>query len=354
MSTMEQEIEDVLRAAPRPAPPAGLKEELVAQVRLPAPRPEASPLASPLAPANWLRRWWPVLVLAATSLACAVGLTVQQVEIHGLKQTIQGLSRDGGAKATVPSTPGTGTNDAPARADTTARTKQEVGRLKELAGQLAAEVAQLEQMRTENARLRTQLSEPPPGFLTPEETEALAKAKEKAESIACVNNLKQMGLAVRTYAIDNADVSPPDMLSMSNELSTPKILVCPADHGRPRADSFASYTPANCSYEYLAPSAPDTEPSRVLFRCPFHGHVCLSDGSVQSYVGKQHPEQLVQRNGKLYLGTSTQPAQGVPASQTNDPQEAFRRRYGLEGRGGTAPTPPPAVEPPSPPDGSNP
>jgi regulator of replication initiation timing len=316
---MEQEIENTLRAAPKPAPPAGLKGQLVAQVRLPAPRPAAQPLASPAVPSNWLRRWWPVLVPAVASLACAVGLTVQQVEIHRLQQAIQDLSRDAGVTTPDPSAPAAGTNDAPAGADATAQTQQEVGRLKELASQLAAEVAQLEQMRVENARLRTQLSEPPPGFLTTEETEALAKAKEKAESIQCINNLKQMGLSVRTWAIDNADVSPPDMLSMSNELSTPKILVCPADHGRPRADSFASYTPANCSYEYLAPSAPDTEPSRVLFRCPFHGHVCLSDGSVQASVAKQHPEQLVQRNGKLYLDDSPPSVQAAPAPQPATP-----------------------------------
>ena len=96
MSTMEQEIENVLRAAPQPAPPAGFKEQLIAQVRLPALRPAAQPLASPPAPADWLRRWWPVLVPAAASLACAVGLTVQQMEIRRLKQAIQDLSRDAG------------------------------------------------------------------------------------------------------------------------------------------------------------------------------------------------------------------------------------------------------------------
>ena len=182
-----------------------------------------------------------MLVPAAASLACAVGLTVQQVEIHGLKQAIQDLSRDAGAKATVAPAPAAGTNDAPAGADAADRTQQEVARLKELASQLAAEVAQLEQMRAENAKLRTQLSEPPAGFLTAEETEALAKAKEKAESIHCINNLKQMGLAVRVWAIDNNDMSPPDMLSMSNEMSTPKILVCPADQARQPATNLASY-----------------------------------------------------------------------------------------------------------------
>jgi hypothetical protein len=317
MSTMEQEIENVLRAAPKPAPPAQLKEQLIAQVRLPALRPAALPSVRPLAPANWLRRWWPVLVPAAASLACAVGLTLQQAEIHGLKKAIQDLSRNPGAKAAAPAVPAAGTNAAPAQTDAAARTQQEVARLKELATQLSAEVAQLEQMRVDNAKLRAQLSEPPPGFLAPEETEALAKAKERAESIQCVNNLKQLGLAVRVWALDNGDMTPPRVLDMTNEMSTPKILWCPADHGRERADNFASYTSANCSYEFLAPSAPDNEPTRVLFRCPIHGHVCLCDGSVQSEVTKKHPGWLVQRDGKLYLEAQAPPTANPASAESN-------------------------------------
>jgi len=38
---------------------------------------------------------------------------------------------------------------------------------------------------------------------------ALAKAKEKAKSIACVNNNKQIGLAVMMYVSDNNDTLPP-------------------------------------------------------------------------------------------------------------------------------------------------
>ena len=43
---------------------------------------------------------------------------------------------------------------------------------------------------------------------------ALAKAKSKAQSISCVNNLKQLGLAARIYANDHNDVYPPDIPSM--------------------------------------------------------------------------------------------------------------------------------------------
>jgi hypothetical protein len=299
------ELENILRLAPKPAPPAGLKDRLVAQLRLPAAEPALQTSVATLPPGSWLRRWWPLLAPAAASLACAVGLALQQMEIRGLKQAIQDLSRDSAALAAALSTPTMQTNDAVSATEAVARTQQEVARLKELAGQLATEVTQLEQLRAQNAKLRTQLEAPPADFLTPEETEGLAKAlaeaKEKAEAIACINNLKQLGLSARIWAADNGPLGPPDILSMTNEMNTPKILVCPGDKTRAAAKNWSSYTSANCSYEYLAPSSPDTEPSRVLFRCPIHGHVGLCDGSVQGYIAKRHPERLVQRDGKLYF-----------------------------------------------------
>jgi prepilin-type N-terminal cleavage/methylation domain-containing protein len=96
------------------------------------------------------------------------------------------------------------------------------------------------------------------GLLLP----ALAKAKAKATRINCVNNLKQVGIAMRIWADDNQDKYPmeswktaagpgnlagdpqnmPDSIGyaafqytyeffmvMSNELNTPKIVTCPAD-----------------------------------------------------------------------------------------------------------------------------
>jgi type II secretory pathway pseudopilin PulG len=89
---------------------------------------------------------------------------------------------------------------------------------------------------------------------------ALARAKGGGSRVNCVNNLKGVGLAFRTFALDSTNSLYPPMMSttnggtlefvghgkpwthfavMSNELSTPKILMCPTDTGRISATTFA-------------------------------------------------------------------------------------------------------------------
>jgi hypothetical protein len=65
---------------------------------------------------------------------------------------------------------------------------------------------------------------------------ALAKAKSKAQAIQCVNNAKQIGLAVRIYTSDHDDKYPPpatwcDTLLSSGVLPQPQVFQCPA-HGQ--------------------------------------------------------------------------------------------------------------------------
>jgi len=95
------------------------------------------------------------------------------------------------------------------------------------------------------------------GMLLP----ALAKAKAKAQRIKCVNNLKNVGLAFRIFATDNGDKFPMELsvaeggsseynnnlasnyyhfAVLSNELSTPKIIVCPSDPGKIEATNWTT------------------------------------------------------------------------------------------------------------------
>jgi hypothetical protein len=111
---------------------------------------------------------------------------------------------------------------------------------------------------------------------------ALSKAQGKAMRIRCVNNLKQIGLGARMYSNDNKEIFPPDFLTMSNELNSPKILVCPADSKHTAVSTWAEFDPRkNLTYEYLKPGITEkTAMSEVIFRCPIHNNIGLGDGSV--------------------------------------------------------------------------
>jgi prepilin-type N-terminal cleavage/methylation domain-containing protein/prepilin-type processing-associated H-X9-DG protein len=137
---------------------------------------------------------------------------------------------------------------------------------------------------------------------------ALARAKARAQRINCVNNLKQVGLSFRTWALDNQDrfpmTVPPEQGGasehigftlygaqgvyptskgvygvfqvMSNELSTPAIVFCPSEFEatRTKASSFAQLTIANANLTpftndynvsyFLGVDAVDTNPQMLL------------------------------------------------------------------------------------------
>jgi prepilin-type processing-associated H-X9-DG protein len=106
-----------------------------------------------------------------------------------------------------------------------------------------------------------------------------------AYRIRCVNNLKNVGLAFRIYATDNNNRLPWELpnakdtnapthilyssdpttyiLAVTNELSTPKIVICPADKGRPEATNWTPFTRANLSY-FISPDASAAYPNSFL------------------------------------------------------------------------------------------
>jgi len=138
-------------------------------------------------------------------------------------------------------------------------------------------------------------------FLIP----ALVKAPRRYSRINCTNNLKQVALAFKVWAIDNADMFPmaistngivtnhpasftppipahsetngpgskeliPSGLAyvhfqlLSNELSTPKILVCPNDKSKTVATNFAvQFNEKNVSY-FVGTDAQDIYPQMFL------------------------------------------------------------------------------------------
>ena len=70
---------------------------------------------------------------------------------------------------------------------------------------------------------------------------ALARAKQRAQTINCVNNLKQLALAVKVYAVDHNDQLPPAATwcdAIQRNVGSPKVFVCPSEPDRRCAYAF--------------------------------------------------------------------------------------------------------------------
>ena len=192
-------------------------------------------------------------------------------------------------------------------AESLRRNAQDLERLRQEHKTLSASVSDLPALRQRNRQLLAQAAAA--ASLQDQNSLALALTNqlEKVSSIRCVNNLKQLALAARVWSQDNDHRFPSDFSSMSNELSTAKTLFCSADtaHRLPEPSwTWQEMQPGRVSYELLAPGASDRSksPYAVLFRCPVHGQVALTDGSVQKI---RNPETgvdpLVQSNGLTYI-----------------------------------------------------
>ena len=137
------------------------------------------------------------------------------------------------------------------------------------------------------------------GLLLP----SLAQAKARAKRISCVSNLKQISLAMRLWSNDheskypwridqsegggmpngtgNAKVHFQFSLA-SNELVTPKIVVCPSDTARVPAADFSAISTDNVSY-HLGNDADESKPNNIL----------ATDRSMTGYEVAGQPDSTV-------------------------------------------------------------
>jgi prepilin-type processing-associated H-X9-DG protein len=171
-------------------------------------------------------------------------------------------------------------------------------------------------------------------------------AKLKISSVNCFEKLKMIGLGYRVWAQDHNDKYPMEVSVtnggamefvnngnvvtvfqiMSNELGTPKVLICPYDSERTCATNFSTdFTSKNISY-FVGLDANQTHPQTLLSgddnfeiggvpvkpgllklstntpiswtaaRHKFAGNILLADGSVQT-VTVQGLQKLLQQTG---------------------------------------------------------
>lgn len=115
------------------------------------------------------------------------------------------------------------------------------------------------------------------GMLLP----ALARAKAKANQTVCLNNLRQTSLGFRIWSGDNRDKYPWDLSRTnggsqgspdwtdhfriaSNELASPRILVCPTDKPRKPGTNWSNLDGlANVSY-FVGTRADNTKPATIV------------------------------------------------------------------------------------------
>jgi len=96
---------------------------------------------------------------------------------------------------------------------------------------------------------------------------AFAKSQEQSLRIVCINNLKQIGLALHMYAQDHKDKFPDNIRELCpSYISTGKVLKCPADKTTPETQKIEPDTPISYTYvKGLSRQNPNSSKIIVLY-----------------------------------------------------------------------------------------
>jgi len=291
-------IEKFLTQAPRPKAPPGLLQDIQKEIALSWAKPSSRSR-------DWqqlLRRWLPATAFSVWMLSCAIVMAMQANWTTNLKRENDAL-RATAADLTQLRERHAAFEQAQANQEELVQLKkdnEELHSLQKEVGQLQNLPAQIQQLQDDNKRLAAAQAA---NSNTTSGAQFFEDAEAEAERIQCVNNLKQIGLAMRIWMGDNHDKYPASILLASNILSTTMVLVCPSDKARlPYAKlGFGKFQEDMTSYKFTV--KPDEEddfyPECIVARCPIHHNYLLADGSVQQINPEKFTE--VQKDGRWYL-----------------------------------------------------
>jgi len=247
------------------------------------------------------RRKAPALSFCAILLAGLIALTMQTLRMVDLRRenaalrvataSLDQLRQDNAELARL--------RAAAQQAQRAQKEQEELEKLRAEVAQLRTIANELPALRAESQRLAAERAAAAARAGVVAEVDPFAEAKGRAQRINCISNIKQIGLAARMWANDNKEIMPADFLSMSNELSSPQILTCPADTARSRAASWLEFDGNSVSYELLSPGVPEGDPTIVYVRCPIHHNVGLLDGSAQQLDPAVHRIEKVDGKFKI-------------------------------------------------------
>jgi hypothetical protein len=298
----DERIENLLRKAPEAKAPEGLREQLLRGVRV----PRAAETGARWREQSWTRRWLPALSFAVFFLGCLVVIGKQTGELRSLQQENARL-RAGEQNLEQLRAENAEYQRLKLVAQELERLKKDSAELERLRGevaQLKSAVQEADKLRVENQRLQAEnakRAEQAAASAAGTLDDAIANEKAKAQRAACVNNLKQIGMSLRTWATDYEETFPPDYISMTNELLNPKLMQCPSDSAH-NVRGWADVAAGNVSYEFLTPGIKHEKlsPQTVAVRCPIHHNYLMIDTSVQM-LSPEGEKNLKMINGRLTL-----------------------------------------------------
>ncbi len=142
------------------------------------------------------------------------------------------------------------------------------------------------------------------GLLLP----ALAKAKAKAQSITCLNNMKQWGLGFRMYADDNRDFVPDEgntvvQIDDAQNVDAWYNVIAPYTGGKPLTAAYND-TPRN-------PPVPGT---KSIFSCPTTAN---PNNTYKTPPASSRAFFMYGENGRLCVNKSTRASGAVQTKLSN-------------------------------------